>query len=90
MEGSVVKEPLHVRPAASVSDVFSDPCVPRLSRSGGCVSGGGGGRGTAGVLDSFQAAVVHSDGVSMQTAEKGQQNQDCTRTILQNVQINTN
>lgn len=46
--------------------------LPRLSPSGAGVSGGGGRRGSADVLESFQAAIVFSDRVPVQAAETGE------------------
>lgn len=58
--------------SASMSNVFSNPPPPCLCPSGGGVSGGGGGWRSPDVLDSFQAAIIYSDSVSMQAAETGE------------------
>lgn len=43
-----------------------------LPPSGGGVFRGGGGWGSAGFLDSFQAAIFYSDCVTVQAAETGE------------------
>lgn len=48
----------------------TQPPTP-LTPSGGGVSGGGGGWGSAGFLDSLQAAVIQPDRVSVQAAATG-------------------